>query len=269
MSNKPYFSTIIVVLVYKNIAVLKDFFRSLSMDSCKVIVVNSFYDEKSLKECEDVARINDAIFLPIPNKGYGYGNNVGVKYALDNYSFDFLVLSNSDIEIKKIELLKKFKCEDIIIAPKTIMRTGKHQNPDTPWELPFIYPMLSYALNKKSKLVYVLCHICTRLSREVFRLYAFIIRKERYRIFSAHGSFVIFTKKSAAKMYPFFDEEMFLFNEEWYLALKARKMNVPTYFIPQIEVFHYEGASSNNIVYSEQDKLSFNTLNYKRKNNLI
>lgn len=264
-----HYHIVFVVLVYKNIEVLKDFFTSLALKDSKVIVVNSFYDKISMDECEKVARQNNADFIAIDNKGYGYGNNVGTKYAIDNYNYDFLVISNSDIIIKQFDGLDKYKNESFVIAPKTVMKTGKHQNPDTPWELKFIYPMLSYALNHKSGVVYTLCHICTRLNRELFKFYACIAKKEKYKIFSAHGSFIIFTKLAVESLYPFFDDEMFLYNEEWYLALKARAKNVPIYHIPSLEVLHLEGASSASIVYSEHDKESFNILNHKRKNNLI
>lgn len=263
------YKIVFIVLVYRNIDVLRDFFQSFNIKDSKIIVVNSFYDNVSLYECEAVSKQNGADFIAIPNNGYGFGNNVGTKYALEHYDFDFLILSNSDIIIKQFNGLDKYKDENYVIAPKTVMGTGKYQNPDTPWELKFIYPMLSYALNHKSSFVYTLCHICTRLNREIFRLYACICKKEKYKIFSAHGSFIIFTQRATQELYPFFDDEMFLYNEEWYLALKANKHKVPIYFIPSFEVLHLEGASSGSIEYSEQDKLSFNILNFKRKNDMI
>ncbi len=263
------YQCIFVVLVYKNVEILQNFFNSLNTTDSKVIVVNSYYDEDTLKECKEVAAQNNADFIPIPNKGYGYGNNVGVKYAIEHYDYDFLIISNSDIIIKIIDSLDKYKGESMIIAPQTVMKTGKHQNPDTPWELKFIYPMLSYALNHKNGLVYTLCHICTRLNREIFMLYSGLIRKEKYKIFSAHGSFFIVTRPAVDVLYPFFDNEMFLYNEEWFLALKAHKYNIPVFYIPSIVVLHLEGASSGSIVYSEHDRLSFNILNDKRKKDLI
>lgn len=266
---EQYYHIIFVVLVYKNIDVLEDFFASLTINDAKVIVVNSYYDDTSLSECQKVAKKNEADFIAIPNNGYGYGNNIGTQYAMEHYNYDFLVISNSDIIIKQIDSLENYKGDRMVIAPKTVMKTGKHQNPDTPWELKFIYPMLSYALNHKNGLVYTLCHICTRLNREIFKLYSSIIKKEKYKIFSAHGSFFIVTKPAVDELYPFFDNEMFLYNEEWYLALKARKNRIPVYYIPSIEVLHLEGASSGSIVYSEHDRMSFNILNVKRKKGLI
>lgn len=266
---KSNYKYIFVVLVYKNTDVLEDFFNSLTLTDSKVIVVNSFYDEQSEKKCKEVALNNSADYISVPNKGYGYGNNVGTQFVMEHYDYDFLVISNSDIVIKKIDTLEKYRGESIIIAPKTTIKTGKHQNPDTPWELKFIYPMLSYALNHKNSLVYTLCHIFTRLNREIFKLYSRIMKKEKYQIFSAHGSFFIVPKPAVDALYPFFDNEMFLYNEEWYLALKARKHNIPVYYIPDIEVLHLEGASSSSIVYSEHDRMSFNILNQKRKKGLI
>ncbi len=256
---------VFVVLVYKNINVLRDFFKSLTIDNYKIIVVNSYYDDISLRECEEVAKLNDADFIPIENKGYGYGNNIGTKYAMDHYEYDFLILSNSDIEIKSFGRIKDFKDQNMVIASQTIMRNGKHQNPDTPWELSFVYPILEYGYNNRKRWACMFCHICTRLSREMFNLYAFFIRKNKYKIFSPHGSFVIFTKKAVDSLYPFFDERMFLYNEEWYLALKAKLLKIPVYYIPSIEVFHYEGASSSDSSSFDYNRQSFSIFNEWRK----
>ena len=182
MSMKRY-KYVFVVLVYKNTDVLEGFYQSLKgLESYKVIIVDSFYSESVREELKNIAAKHDSDFIGIENKGYGYGNNVGTQFAMEHYDYDFLIISNSDIIIKKIDTLDKYKEESMVIAPKTVMKTGKHQNPDTPWELKFIYPMLSYALNHKNGLLYTLCHICTRLSREMFKLFSYLVRKEKYKI---------------------------------------------------------------------------------------
>ncbi|WP_129585804.1 glycosyltransferase family 2 protein [Bacteroides bouchesdurhonensis] len=264
-----FYKYIYVVLVYKNIDVLEDFFRTLDFKQSKVIVVNSYFDDSSLKKCSEVANKNNADFIPIPNKGFSYGNNIGTKYALEHYNFEFLILSNSDIKIKDLSGLSKFEGKEMVIAPETVLRNGKRQNPDTPWNLRFIYPMLEISFRYNLKLLYTLCHIFTRVSRELFRLFSFLFRKDKYRIFSAHGSFIIFTEKSVEKLYPFFDDRMFLYNEEWFLALKARKCQTPIYYIPELKVLHLEGASSDLSSFYKYDKESFSILNEWRKHNCL
>ena len=90
---------VFVVLVYRNTKDLEDFFCSLKVPYSKVVVVNSFFDDKTEQEFQSIAQRNRADFISVPNKGYGFGNNTGCRYALENYKFKYLVISNADIEI--------------------------------------------------------------------------------------------------------------------------------------------------------------------------
>ena len=68
------FDFVFVVLVYRNTQDLKDFFSSLNIPNSKVVVVNSFYNDETKSEFEQIAIDNGADFLNVENKGYGYGN---------------------------------------------------------------------------------------------------------------------------------------------------------------------------------------------------
>lgn len=48
-------------------------------------------------------------------------------------------------------------------------------------------------------------------------------------------------------LYPFFNEDMFLYNEELFLAEKCRLAGVPMFYYPKIDVLHLEGASSSEV----------------------
>ena len=243
---------VFVVLVYKNIDVLKDFFETLRIDDYKVIVVNSYYNEKSLKQCREISTQYNADFIAVENKGYGYGNNVGAKFAMDNYEYDYLILSNSDIQINAISYLDDIIKDAAVLAPHTHMLNGKVQNPNIPWHLSCLIPLLNYAYKHNSRLFLLIPHFFTRITRELFRLYHHIKKKQTYKIYSCHGSFIVFTKVAVEKLYPFFNEKMFLYNEELFLAEKCRLERVPIYYKPQLDVLHLEGASS-----SDDKKLGF------------
>lgn len=250
----------IVVLVYKNIDVLKEFFHKINLPNSHVVVVNSFYDEKSKEECKVTAEQNNADFIAIENKGYGYGNNIGVKYANENYDYDFLLLSNSDIILKDVTCLRNVKDDTaLVIAPEIRMLTGKRQNPDTPWRLPFLFHITHIALSKDMRWLYMLSHIYTRMSREIFFIIRKLLHPRHLKIFSAHGSLIIFTKKAIEVLYPLFDDRMFLYNEEWYLGEKARRCGVPIVYYPELKVLHLEGASSDALSNSlfQYNKQSF------------
>lgn len=267
MLDKSRYKYIFVVLVYKNIEVLCDFFKTLTVKDSKVIVVNSYFDEESLKQCRIVAESNSADFIPIENKGFGYGNNVGTKYAMEHYEYDYLILSNSDIHVNVIEALGKLEEDTAVIAPYTHLPEGKVQNPNIPWRINCLFELLKKAYDTDSRIRLAIPHIMTRLSREFFKVYKLITRKDFYRIYSCHGSFIIFTKKAVDRLYPFFDDRMFLYNEELYLAENCRIKNVPVYYCPQIDVLHLEGASTGNQFGFERNKESFSILYRWMKDN--
>lgn len=236
---------VFVVLVYKNIDVLRDFFQTLHILDYKVIVVNSYYDDISLKECQNVAIANNADFIPIENKGFGYGNNVGANFAIEHYEYDYLILSNSDIQIRDLSALSIKPDERAVIAPHVHLMKGKIQNPNIPWRLSCFIPMLHFAYTHNSRIILKISHLMTRFSREVFRIYRKLRKRDKYKIYSCHGSFIIFTKKTVEKLFPFFNERMFLYNEELYLAERCRLSDIPIYYLPQIDILHLEGASSS------------------------
>lgn len=101
--EKIYSRIVYIVLVYKNIDVTEGFYNSLKgYSDYKVIVVNSFFDSQTEKQCKRMAEEHGSDYISIANKGFGYGNNIGIEYALRNYTFEYLIISNSDIVVKDI-----------------------------------------------------------------------------------------------------------------------------------------------------------------------
>lgn len=264
---------VFVVLVYKNLDVLHSFYESLNkLKSYRVIIVDSFYSEEVKKQCSKIALDYGSDFISIENKGYGYGNNIGIKYALNNYNFEYLIISNSDIKVLDISELDYLGLDKAVIAPSTKMLNGKKQNPDTAFKMDIIFRFTYDALVRESKFLYMLTHVITRLNREFFFLYSKLIRKKFYSIFSPHGSFFVVTKKALYELFPLFNEDMFLYNEEWYLALRCRQKQIPVIFYPKIKVLHLEGASSDEITQKmfRYNKESFDVLyKWAKKNKLI
>ena len=101
--ENPKYDIVFVVLVYRNTDDLKDFFLHNHIKNSHVIVVNSYYDDVSEGDFRKIAEDNGASFISVPNKGYGAGNNRGIEYALEHFNFDFLVISNADIQISKFD----------------------------------------------------------------------------------------------------------------------------------------------------------------------
>ncbi len=266
---KTKVKTVFVILVYRNTEVLADFYKSFHLANSQTIVVNSYYDDDSLKDAESIAQKHNADFVAIPNKGYGYGNNIGTKYAIDHYDFDFLIISNSDIIIRDISFLNKLDDRAAVYAPRISMKNGKKQNPNIPWYISTYFKMFKkwYKTGKRADIKKA--YAIARVSRILFLIWIKISRKSFCSIFSPHGSFIIFSKKAVDKLYPFFDEKMFLYFEEYYLGLKCRLLEVPILYCPSIDILHLEGASSSNVSSKYARESAEVLLNWMHENRLL
>ena len=236
---------VFVVLVYRNTCDLKDFFASLSLPLSKVIVVNSYFDEKSEKDFKTIALKNNADFFSVPNKGYGAGNNRGIEYALLHYDFKYLVVSNADVKIQKIEIGLLEKMPEGIYAPSIHTLSGKQQNPHMPYHSA-ILDRIKYKFFLKNNWNGILMICAVNKVLRLFFLY-FARFFNNCKIYSAHGAFVILSKNTIKKVMPLYDENVFLFTEEENLAMVAKAYGVSTYYVPFIQIQHKEDGSTSVI----------------------
>ncbi len=236
---------IFVVLTYRVETDLIDFFASLS--NCdgakKVIVVNAYYDGDTSKKIQSVASQNQADFIEVENKGYSYGNNAGIQYAMEHYEFKYLVIANPDTEIQKFSLSDLSDIEDAVLGPRIQTLNGRAQNPMI---LRRIIPALYMEyLNRKAGDIPVLWggRVVNRIMRIWANYRAKIGRKKCYKTYMLHGSFVIFPQKVLQRLGTVYDEKMFLFGEESYLAERLRNEHILSFWCPEIIVKHKEDSS--------------------------
>lgn len=240
MENKSYFDLIFVVLVYRNTNDLKDFFRNFTLDNAKVVVVNSYFDSRSDNEFKKIATAYNADFITVPNEGYGAGNNRGIEYAVNHYDFNFLIISNADITIRHFsnEILHKNK--HCIIAPKILTKTGKNQNPSSPFKPNRLIELLLYHTYRgnHSKLV-IAFYAFSRLQKILY----YAIKRFKKHIYSPHGAFIIIPHKLLLQLIPIFNEDVFLFYEENHLGKLAESKAIKTIYSPEIIIDHKEDGS--------------------------
>lgn len=249
--EKVKYDFVFVVLVYRNTQDLRDFFDSLSIDNSHVIVINSYYDEESENEFRKLAELNNADFLSVPNKGYGAGNNRGIEYALANYDFRYLVISNADIKVVNLNISHLEQMPKGIYAPSIHTLSGKQQNPHMPYHCKLIDRMkYSYFKKNNWNMIMLFCAI-----NKIFRMsfLGFVQFFNRKKIYSAHGAFVILPKSILKMLVPLYDENVFLFTEEENLAMNAKSHSIATYFVPRIKILHKEDGSTSTISDQQRD----------------
>lgn len=159
MPNNFFPSVSIVLLNYNGfedtIACLKSI-KDISYENYNIVIVDNASTDDSCEKLESYLKINVAsyskfhspkeamennvnhekytLILSNYNGGYGYGNNIGIKYALNNAENDYFLLINNDtiVESNFLEPMVEV-CE----ADKDIgIASGKiyfHDRPDVIW----------------------------------------------------------------------------------------------------------------------------------------
>ncbi|MFD2385755.1 glycosyltransferase [Enterococcus rivorum] len=68
----------------------------------KYIVVDNHSTDNSYQKFLELPNTDKVIFLEAKvNRGYAHGNNIGIKYAVNNFSVKNIIISNPDIEVKE------------------------------------------------------------------------------------------------------------------------------------------------------------------------
>lgn len=247
--NSNIYDYIFVILTYKEHRDLLDFIKD-SINKIdgkyKIIIVNNYYDEISRNIIKEIAKNNDFLYIDSPNDGYSKGNNVGVEFAIKNFEFKFLIVSNPDIEIISLNL--ESINENVITGPRILRKNKSSQNP-----FYFRYMRLSEYLiyiGKKYNKVFF-CYlgiVLNKINKIINNFKMKLLKKTIKNVYSLHGSFMIFPYKILKKINVVFDEKMFLFNEEFELGRIMKLYNIKMQYNKKIVVFHKEDGSMDSTI---------------------
>lgn len=239
MNEKTAYKFIFVILVYRNTDDLRECIDSIKkhVESYRIIIVNAFYDDATCQYVKQIANDNNCDFINIENRGYSYGNNRGIEFAEDHYIYNWIIISNPDIIIKRFDSKIFDEAKFDILAPKIIAADGKQQNPMMFRRSTLSEKLIYKGLKKQNRALFYLGIAITKFIRVVSVAYYKLIHKNLYRIYCAHGSFVILSKHAVKILSPVYDENMFLFGEEGVLAYKAEKANLKCLYSSSISIF--------------------------------
>lgn len=244
------FDFVFVVLTYHNTADLEMFFEKNVIKNSKVIVVNSYFDDDSLEEFRRIAIENNAIFIPIENLGYSYGNNIGIEYAKENLQFEYLIVSNADVEV--LDFDSKFlleKCSRLgVYGPTIITLDNKQQNPYIVRYKKIMRSIFYLACKKRLKYLKYFVFLLNKIDRVLFLQTVKSSSKPLHKVYSCHGSFIIVGREAIDLNFNFFNNQMFLFNEEHFFAKQCKLNNVPIFYLKdRVSIKHYEDGSVSSI----------------------
>lgn len=245
MSNTTKYKFIFVILVYRNTEDLIECIDSIKqyVESYRIIIVNAFYDDATYQVVKEIAKDNDCDFINVENKGYSYGNNRGIEFAEDHYHYDWIIISNPDIIIKNFDTKIFNETQFDILAPKITTADGRQQNPMMFRKSALSEKLIYNGLKKQNKYHFYFGIAITKFIRSLSIAYYKLARRKQFRIYCAHGSFVVLSNHTVKTLFPVYDENMFLFGEECVLAYKAKKSDLKCIYSSSISIYHKEDGS--------------------------
>jgi len=235
------YDIIFVSLNYRSDKDLIEFLESLKGKgfSYRVIMVEAYYDDECTEKFTKIAEQYDMDRIPIENKGYSYGNNVGIQYAMEKYDFDYLVVSNPDVVVNKMTLQDIKACGEAVIGPKITTARGTQQNPVFIKEHRFLLWISFKGFKRNSKILVYL----GILLNKIFLMLELTARKKIlpiFPVFQIHGAFLIFPKTILEKLGKVYDDTIFMFAEESYLSKHLQNMGIKSVYNEKIDVYHKE-----------------------------
>lgn len=180
------------------------------------------------------------------NIGYLNGLLIGAKYALQEYNYEWLIFSNTDILIPDINFFKKmdnrlrdFDKDIWAVGPSIYApNQGEYSNPymfsrPSKWE----YIKINIALTFPEIFDYLFCLKKNLRKRKKY------IEVESGFVYAIHGSFMILRKQLIEIIMNRPAWEL-LYDEESYISEIVRINNKKIYFEKELLVKHLEGMST-------------------------
>ena len=231
----------VVVLNYNGLANTLECLRSLkgqklSKGKINIVVVDNASVDGSAQALGKVEGIH--LIINSSNLGYSGGNNIGIKYSVQNGADLIFILNNDTIvDDKCLEVLSEAAKSSDIISPKIYFaknyefHKGRYQEKE-------IGKVIWYAGGKIDWDNIIGIHIgVDEVDRNQFN--------KRQKIDLATGAAML-VKRKVFERIGFFDEKYFLYLEDMDFCVRAKKANFNIAFEPKAIVWHKNAASAGS-----------------------
>ncbi len=193
----------------------------------KIVVVDNCSTDESLEKIRLFESKKIVVLESSQNKGYAYGNNLGLKYLEKETNCELAIISNPDVVVSEsvIEaLIRDMKKDETIsfLGPKVL----EYGHISKGWKLP------SFASELVSTMNYF-----NRFSFKLQRYKDSYYQEKLCDVEVIHGCFFMARLKDFKKI-KYFDPHTFLYYEENILGYKARLRNMRVVVDTSLSVEH-------------------------------
>ena len=165
------------------------------------------------------------------NLGYAGGNNVGIRFAINNLQVDYVIISNPDVEFddefisRSIKVFSEFPDAGQVTC---VMDNGRHH--DMARKLPNNFELMLSNIPGISKMSWIMGYSKKYLSKKVCE------------VGQVWGSLLMLSRDACIETGGF-DDDTFLYYEEAILGKRLRAAGYKTYLITDYSFIHHESVS--------------------------
>ena len=207
-----------------------------------IVIVDNCSTDKSFDELKKLQNERIICLRTESNKGYGYGNNYGIRYSREILNCKYVVLSNPDVvfDNRYVEesLLALDKYDAACVAGLQLDVNGNAID-SLAWKIPtaFQYAVMGTKLGKLLSSDYSLDQIKHDVT-EVECLPGALLVYDAEKFLNVGG----------------YDENMFLFCEETAIGIKFKRMGYKSLLLKKIIYKHMHSVSINKSLEGETKK---------------
>lgn len=235
-----------------------------SIEHCKLSLPYRIYviDNNSKQKCDDqlLKKVqsykNVRFFQNLYNRGYAAGNNIGIKFAIED-NCDAIIISNTDVLYNQgaIEGMyqRLFQDDSIGIVGPQILFNGKPQH---------ITRYCKTDFKQKFFATTFLRRLYPKIEREYYGL-----DKDEYEESYVHdvsGCCFMLSIDCARDITPL-DEHTFLFEEELIIGERCREKKYKVLYYPKVSVIHNHSGSTGTAAAFSYTKGTISEIYYCRK----
>lgn len=238
-----------VVLNYNDAKIVQEFIKRVEnyKNVSNLIIVDNNSTDNSYRTLHNLYKDNSKISVikVDENKGYGFGNNIGVSYSWDKFKNEYTLISNPDViftdEMLGI-LLDVIRKKDAAVVSGVQLTKDKKEILDKSWKIPTIF---EYIFNN-TKLSRIM-DLTSRYPQEYFS-------NSLSKVDCVPGAMLL-VNTMYFKNIGGYDEDMFLYGEETTLGYKLKKANYSSFIVNDVSYVHIGSTSTNKVLPQASKKL--------------
>lgn len=227
----------VVTLNYNDAETTIDFVNQVSQFAAvrKIVVVDNCSTDNSVFRLNQVKSEKVAVIVSEKNGGYGAGNNLGIRYLVDNYKSERILLSNPDVitdneTLVALEFFLKNNADYAVAAPVMKNPVGDFQY-NTAMKIPSVFEFLM-----------TMELVCSKFFHPMNYSRTFLESKRVQNVGAVSGSMFMMNAENMLK-HGMFDENIFLYCEELTLGMKLKSAGLKTALLTDVGFIHNHSVS--------------------------